>query len=160
MRSFLDAYHARQHRFIRADRLKSHSGAIVGAFVPKTSGSSFSTMNIELNMLNGQLPNLDLVNLMVRLADKFALVPTLYESSEYSTWSGIAEIAAKGAIVQVHCPTSLMSLDSRGNSHLSWSLCIEIFFLRLLSRRNVPHFACGILFFLDSEAVRFFFYSS
>uniref|UniRef100_A0A0M3HQI1 Glycosylphosphatidylinositol anchor attachment 1 protein n=2 Tax=Ascaris TaxID=6251 RepID=A0A0M3HQI1_ASCLU len=100
MRSFLDAYHARQHRFIRADRLKSHSGAIVGAFVPKTSGSSFSTMNIELNMLNGQLPNLDLVNLMVRLADKFALVPTLYESSEYSTWSGIAEIAAKGAIVQ------------------------------------------------------------
>ncbi|VDM23747.1 unnamed protein product [Toxocara canis] len=101
MRAFLDAYHARQHQFIRADRLRSHSGAIVGAFAPRTSGTSFSALNIEFNMLNGQLPNLDLVSLMVRLADKFGLTPTIYEKSELSTtWQGIAEVAARGAITQ------------------------------------------------------------
>ncbi|VDK46430.1 unnamed protein product [Anisakis simplex] len=103
MRAFLDAYHGRvHHQFIHIDPLQAHSGSIIGAFVPKTSGNSFSKLNIEFNMINGQLPNLDIVNLIVRLADKFDVTPTLYDKNRFASrsWPEIAEIALDGALAQ------------------------------------------------------------
>ncbi|MFH4983747.1 hypothetical protein AB6A40_010456 [Gnathostoma spinigerum] len=57
-------------------------------------------MNIEMNMVNGQLPNLDLINLLVKLADKFALVPTVFNHKDQISWWDVMETCLKAAYSQ------------------------------------------------------------
>uniref|UniRef100_A0A158R4S5 Glycosylphosphatidylinositol anchor attachment 1 protein n=1 Tax=Syphacia muris TaxID=451379 RepID=A0A158R4S5_9BILA len=106
MKAFLASYYGEEASGnFYYDHIDSQGGAIIGAFIIKTTGSSFRTLNIEYNMLNGQLPNLDLINLVVRLADKFDVIPTIYNSGRQYFWSDIAKTVAKGIFTQAFVST-------------------------------------------------------
>ncbi|VDK86863.1 unnamed protein product [Onchocerca ochengi] len=57
-------------------------------------------MNIEHNMVNGLLPNLDLINLMAKLADKFGLIPEVFNHGYQGSWWNFAETASKAMLNQ------------------------------------------------------------
>ena len=61
---------------IKSLPLESHSGAIQGAINLEISSSSISSMNILCEGLNGQLPNLDLINMVDRLFQK-EMIPSI-----------------------------------------------------------------------------------
>ncbi len=66
---------------LTTEPLRARSGAIQAAValeLPADARGPFSHAQIKYNMLNGQLPNLDLVNLLVRMVEKEALEPTLF----------------------------------------------------------------------------------
>ncbi|VBB34727.1 unnamed protein product [Acanthocheilonema viteae] len=98
--AYLAQYHDHHHSFLQSDKLHFHSGAIVGAFAVKVKGSAFDTMNIEHNMINGLLPNLDLINLMAKLADKFGLIPEVFHHGYQESWWDIAGTTSKAMLNQ------------------------------------------------------------
>ncbi|VDN30920.1 unnamed protein product [Gongylonema pulchrum] len=100
MTAFLDEYHGHRHPFLRVEKLQFHSGAVVGGFALKTTGTVFDTLNVEHNMMNGLLPNLDLLNLMIKLADKFGLVPEVFESAHQGSWWDLAELTSSAVLSQ------------------------------------------------------------
>lgn len=108
--AYLAQYHDYRHSFLKADKLHFHSGAIVGAFAVKTKGSEFDAMNIEYNMVNGLLPNLDLINLMAKLADKFGLIPEVFHHGYQKSWWDIAETTGKAMLTQVFLFSRLFKL--------------------------------------------------
>uniref|UniRef100_A0A1I7VAN9 Reverse transcriptase Ty1/copia-type domain-containing protein n=1 Tax=Loa loa TaxID=7209 RepID=A0A1I7VAN9_LOALO len=98
--AYLAQYHEHHHSFLQSDKLHFHSGAIVGAFAVKAKGSVFDTINIEHNMVNGLLPNLDLINLMAKLADKFGLNPEVFNHGYQESWWDLAETTSKAMLSQ------------------------------------------------------------
>lgn len=101
MAAYLSAHHGTTLPFMKFDRIKYHSGSIVGAFVINATGSVFDTMDIKYNMINGQLPNLDLINLMVRLADKFSLTSTVFNHEYESEWLDAMKTLKNAVVTQV-----------------------------------------------------------
>lgn len=108
--AYLAQYHEHHHLFLQSDKLHFHSGAIVGAFAVKMQGSVFDTMNIEHNMVNGLLPNLDLINLMAKLADKFGLIPEVFNHGYQKSWWDLAETTSKAMLNQVFLLSRLLKL--------------------------------------------------
>ncbi|VDN50214.1 unnamed protein product [Dracunculus medinensis] len=100
MAAYLSAHHGTTLPFMKFDRIKYHSGSIVGAFVINATGSVFDTMDIKYNMINGQLPNLDLINLMVRLADKFSLTSTVFNHEYESEWLDAMKTLKNAVVTQ------------------------------------------------------------
>ncbi len=78
MEAWLRAYHGSHHEFLQSQALSVHAGAIVGAIALRGRHLRFGQLDIQYHHLNGQLPNLDLVNLIVRLGDKQGVM--------YGTW--------------------------------------------------------------------------
>lgn len=83
MDAWLSQYHLVQHAALGAYPLNEMGGVMIGGVVMKTHimGTSRDPfVLIELNHLNGQLPNLDLFNSVVRIASKgvFALQSVVY----------------------------------------------------------------------------------
>ncbi|VDL73188.1 unnamed protein product [Nippostrongylus brasiliensis] len=77
MDAWLSEYHVVQHPALRADPLSEMGGVIIGSVVWKSPNS----IRVELNHLNGQLPNLDLFNSVVRIAGngKFEMNTMIYD---------------------------------------------------------------------------------
>lgn len=100
--AWLDAYHdinfkndllvkdrANKER-VHYDPLIATSGPIQGAIVLDLMGTKFSRMNIKIQGMFGQLPNLDLFNTVVEIATRETVTPyfygkTLPYGSEFST---------------------------------------------------------------------------
>uniref|UniRef100_A0A915Q2H4 Glycosylphosphatidylinositol anchor attachment 1 protein n=1 Tax=Setaria digitata TaxID=48799 RepID=A0A915Q2H4_9BILA len=100
MTAYLAEYHEHRNLFLQSEKLSFHSGAIIGAFAIKVEGSAFDTMNIEHNMVNGLLPNLDLINLMAKLADKFGLVPEVFNQGYQGSWWDLIDTTSKAMLSQ------------------------------------------------------------
>uniref|UniRef100_A0A1I8ES98 Glycosylphosphatidylinositol anchor attachment 1 protein n=1 Tax=Wuchereria bancrofti TaxID=6293 RepID=A0A1I8ES98_WUCBA len=98
--AYLAQYHQHHHSFLKSDKLNFHSGAIVGAFAVKVDGLLFDTVNIEHNMINGLLPNLDLINLMAKLADKYGVIPEVFNHGYQVSWWDLAETTSKAMLSQ------------------------------------------------------------
>ncbi|KAK6107007.1 Gaa1-like GPI transamidase component family protein [Brugia pahangi] len=98
--AYLVQYHQHHHSFLQSDKLNFHSGAIVGAFAVKADGLLFDTVNIEHNMINGLLPNLDLINLMAKLADKYGVIPEVFNHGYQVSWWNLAETTSKAMLSQ------------------------------------------------------------
>ncbi len=64
---------------IRAGELESRSGSIQAALNLEIAGDSVHRFNIKLEGLNGQLPNLDLVNTVSRLCRREGIPPALHK---------------------------------------------------------------------------------
>ena len=64
---------------IKAGELESRSGSIQAAINLELPGDSVHRFNIKLEGLNGQLPNLDLVNTVSRLCRREGIPPTLHK---------------------------------------------------------------------------------
>ncbi|KAJ1363872.1 hypothetical protein KIN20_023826 [Parelaphostrongylus tenuis] len=83
MDAWLSQYHLVQHTALGAHSLPELGGVIIGGIVMKTHKMKASRepfVLLELNHLNGQLPNLDLFNSVVRIAGKgsFGLHSVVY----------------------------------------------------------------------------------
>ncbi|XP_055892250.1 glycosylphosphatidylinositol anchor attachment 1 protein-like [Biomphalaria glabrata] len=65
--AWLDSYHQTESKFIVGNDLEARSGPIIAALNLELPLNNVKYFNVKVEGLNGQLPNLDLVNLVVRL---------------------------------------------------------------------------------------------
>ncbi|XP_052231014.1 glycosylphosphatidylinositol anchor attachment 1 protein-like [Dreissena polymorpha] len=84
MQAWLDGYHHVHSQYIRPDELPARSGQIQAALNLEIPDSNIQFMNIKMEGLNGQLPNLDLVNLVVRLCNRHGLQVKLHNKADVS----------------------------------------------------------------------------
>ncbi|XP_054724344.1 glycosylphosphatidylinositol anchor attachment 1 protein-like [Uloborus diversus] len=78
--AWLDAYHGiSTSDFIINEKLKGTSGLIQGAINLEISSDRFSHIDVKIEGLHGQLPNLDLVNLAVELCTREQVVTSFHE---------------------------------------------------------------------------------
>lgn len=68
--AWLDAYHQTVSQYIKGEDLAARSGPIQAAVNLELPSEDVSYYNLLLEGLNGQLPNLDLVNLVVKLCGR------------------------------------------------------------------------------------------
>ncbi|KAK3772867.1 hypothetical protein RRG08_024052 [Elysia crispata] len=80
--AWLDAYHKTESEYIKANDLPARSGPIQAAVNLELPAQDVSYYNLLLEGLNGQLPNLDLVNLVVRLCRRERSQVAIHHSLE------------------------------------------------------------------------------
>ncbi|XP_059141219.1 glycosylphosphatidylinositol anchor attachment 1 protein-like [Physella acuta] len=80
--AWLDGYHQTKSRYILSDSLEGRSGPIIAAINLELPLENINYFNIKLEGFNGQLPNLDLVNLVVRLCRRERSQVALHKSLE------------------------------------------------------------------------------
>ncbi|ELT93188.1 hypothetical protein CAPTEDRAFT_223994 [Capitella teleta] len=83
MKAWLNAYHHCPTPYIHAGELTGRSGAIQAAINIEIAGDSISSFNIKSEGLNGQLPNLDLINTVVLLCHHGSITPTVHERADH-----------------------------------------------------------------------------
>lgn len=83
MQAWLSAYHHSYNDFISAGHLPGRSGAIQAAINLEIGTDVVSRMDVRIEGLNGQLPNLDLVNTVMRLCRRESITPTLHRRTDY-----------------------------------------------------------------------------
>ncbi len=72
---------------INAGELGGRSGSIQAALNLEIAGDTVHRFNMKLEGLNGQLPNLDLVNTIARLCRREGIPPTLHKRvRSFKTW--------------------------------------------------------------------------
>lgn len=91
--AWLDAYHDTQSdpNVLDCGYLEEKSGSIQAAINLEIHGERISHFDLKLEGLNGQLPNLDLVNLAVELCSRESIPVTFHDQSnpqESITWKG------------------------------------------------------------------------
>ncbi|CAL1532748.1 unnamed protein product [Lymnaea stagnalis] len=80
--AWLDGYHQTDSQYIIANDLEGRSGAIIAAINLELPLENVNYFNVKLEGLNGQLPNLDLVNLVVKLCRRERAQVMLHHMSE------------------------------------------------------------------------------
>lgn len=82
-KAWLDSYHGMKEAsgIVDAEPLTAISGAIQAAINIEMKSSKISHLNLKIEGLNGQLPNLDLFNVAVELATRESVTPTFHGSS-------------------------------------------------------------------------------
>ena len=83
MQAWLSAYHHTRNEFIVPGELLGKSGSIQAALNLEVGTDKISHVDLNIEGLNGQLPNLDLVNTVIRLCRREAVTPTLHKRSDY-----------------------------------------------------------------------------
>jgi len=83
MQAWLSAYHHTYSEYIIPDELLGKSGSIQAALNLEIGTEKLSHVDLHIEGLNGQLPNLDLVNTVTRLCRHEAIIPTLHKRSDY-----------------------------------------------------------------------------
>ncbi|XP_053401359.1 glycosylphosphatidylinositol anchor attachment 1 protein-like [Mercenaria mercenaria] len=86
MQAWLDGYHQVESEYIRSGELPGRSGQIQAAINLEVPDSNIKYFNVKIEGLNGQLPNLDLVNLVVRLCHKNNVEVMLHNSRDAPQW--------------------------------------------------------------------------
>ncbi|XP_028391270.1 glycosylphosphatidylinositol anchor attachment 1 protein-like [Dendronephthya gigantea] len=67
VQSWLDEYHGIQSKYVKSSRMLGRAGEIQAAISLELEDRDISHMQVMIESLNGQLPNLDLVNMVIRL---------------------------------------------------------------------------------------------
>ncbi|XP_076469797.1 GPI-anchor transamidase component GPAA1-like [Babylonia areolata] len=80
--AWLDAYHETKTPYVIADDLPGRSGAIQAAINLELPSDKIRYLNMKLEGLNGQLPNLDLFNLAIRLSRRERVPATLHHQRD------------------------------------------------------------------------------
>lgn len=83
MQAWLNGYHDISSDYITAGDLMGRSGSIQAAINLEIPDSNLKHMDIKIQGLNGQLPNLDLFNLVVRLCQKEHVDVTIQKQKDY-----------------------------------------------------------------------------
>jgi glycosylphosphatidylinositol transamidase len=95
--AWLNAYHAeRSTGPLTSDPLPASSGPIQAAINLELHSTQMTSIDIKIEGLNGQLPNLDLFNVAVELCTRESVTPTFHKVShpyagpEYDVWKQYA----------------------------------------------------------------------
>jgi len=83
MQAWLSAYHHTYSEYIVPGELLGKSGSIQAALNLDIGRDHISHVDLNIEGLNGQLPNLDLVNTVTRLCKREGVIPTLHKRSDY-----------------------------------------------------------------------------
>jgi len=83
MQAWLSAYHHTYNDYIVPGELLGKSGSIQAALNLEIGRDKISHVDLNIEGLNGQLPNLDLVNTVIRLCKRESVVPMLQKRSDY-----------------------------------------------------------------------------
>jgi len=83
MQAWLSAYHHSYNEYIVPGELSGKSGSIQAALNLEIGTDKISHVDLNIEGLNGQLPNLDLVNTVTRLCKREGVIPTLHKRSDY-----------------------------------------------------------------------------
>jgi len=83
MQAWLSAYHHSYSELIVPDELLGKSGSIQAALNLEIGTDKLSHVDVRIEGLNGQLPNLDLVNTVIRLCKREGVPPTLHKRSDH-----------------------------------------------------------------------------
>lgn len=67
------------HIDLSSENLMARGGAVQAAIILDSASLHYSQMDIKFNMLDGQLPNLDLFNLAVRMVEKERMMATIFK---------------------------------------------------------------------------------
>lgn len=78
VQAWLSAYHDSPLEHLKVESLQGHSGAIQAAVVFQSEIMDITHMDLKYQMVNGQLPNLDLFNLVSRMAEKYGIESTIH----------------------------------------------------------------------------------
>jgi len=78
MQAWLDAYHGLPNAYISSALLEGHSGSIQAALNLEFPHEKVNSFEIAIEGINGQLPNLDLVNTVFRLCRKERIPASLH----------------------------------------------------------------------------------
>lgn len=89
MQAWLGAYHYYKLEYIYPSELPSRSGSIQAAINLELGNDQISRVNLKLEGLNGQLPNLDLVNTVIRLSKQHGITPVLHKRKDHWMFDGI-----------------------------------------------------------------------
>ncbi|XP_015921772.1 glycosylphosphatidylinositol anchor attachment 1 protein [Parasteatoda tepidariorum] len=110
--AWLDAYHSVQTSdYIRSEKLPSTSGPLQGVINLEISDYHFSHLDVKIEGLHGQLPNLDFFNLVIELCAR-EQIPTTFEGrfNHYSIKSVNMEAWLNNFLTM----SSMMSLQATG----------------------------------------------
>lgn len=89
MQAWLSAYHHTYSEFLVPDELLGKSGSIQAALNLEIGTEKISHVDLHIEGLNGQLPNLDLVNTVTRLCKREGVIPTLHKRSDYHSMESL-----------------------------------------------------------------------
>ncbi|XP_074644324.1 GPI-anchor transamidase component GPAA1-like isoform X2 [Tubulanus polymorphus] len=81
--AWLEAYHSTHSKYIHSEDINGRAGSIQAAINIEIESSHIGYFDIRSEGLNGQLPNLDLINLCVRLCEKERMTPKLHHRGDY-----------------------------------------------------------------------------
>ena len=70
MRAWLESYHDTKSEYIKSSLMSGRSGSVMGAINLELGSDSVDHIDIKIEGPNGQLPNLDLFNLAVKLCKR------------------------------------------------------------------------------------------
>lgn len=91
IQAWLDGYHDIQSEYIQPGDLRGRSGSIQAALNLEIPDKNVRSYDVKIEGLNGQLPNLDLFNLVVRLCQKESAMVTLHrkrDTYKMESWEG------------------------------------------------------------------------
>jgi len=91
MQAWLAAYHHIYSEYIVPGELSAKSGSVQAAINLEIGTDKISHVDLSIEGLNGQLPNLDLVNTVARLCRRERVIPTLHKRSDAyapDSWNG------------------------------------------------------------------------
>ncbi|KRZ16863.1 Glycosylphosphatidylinositol anchor attachment 1 protein [Trichinella zimbabwensis] len=101
MLAWLDAYHLGKVEQFSYDEIAVRSGRIEAALMVNIDRvEPYSHVDIVYHMLNGQLPNLDLINLLVKLIRKHNLRPTIFNQEQRNDYYSSLRTAYYGILEQ------------------------------------------------------------
>lgn len=104
MQAWLNAFHGiPSNQVIQSDYLDGLSGSIQAAIILDINVTRMSRMDLKIEGLNGQLPNLDLFNIAVELATHESITPTFHgRSHSYAedAWADYIETIGKMMVSQ------------------------------------------------------------
>lgn len=105
IQAWLSAYHHTYSSYILPGELQGRSGSIQAAINLEIGTDLINRMDIRIEGLNGQLPNLDLVNTVIRLCRREGLPPTLHKRTDYwnpDSWDGFEHSAKTMFLMMWH----------------------------------------------------------
>ncbi|XP_060080129.1 glycosylphosphatidylinositol anchor attachment 1 protein-like [Ylistrum balloti] len=87
IQAWLDGYHDIEAEYIQPGELMGHSGQIQAALNLEIPAGNILSYNVKIEGLNGQLPNLDFFNLVVRLCKREGVDVTLHKQNDPFLWN-------------------------------------------------------------------------
>ncbi|XP_038616179.1 glycosylphosphatidylinositol anchor attachment 1 protein [Tachyglossus aculeatus] len=88
--AWLEAYHGVNITGMRSSGLRGRAGAIQAALALELSSDVVTSLDVAVEGLNGQLPNLDLLNLVHAFCQKGALLCTLQGRLQRPDWASLS----------------------------------------------------------------------
>ncbi|XP_021340708.1 glycosylphosphatidylinositol anchor attachment 1 protein-like [Mizuhopecten yessoensis] len=87
IQAWLDGYHDIKADYIQPGELMGRSGQIQAALNLEIPAGNIQNFNVKIEGLNGQLPNLDFFNLVVRLCKREGVDVTLHKQADPYLWN-------------------------------------------------------------------------